>query len=78
MNEDLSVKKKLVDVAKNEFLINGYEKSSLRKISNAANVTTGAIYFFFKNKEELFKSVVDQTATDIKFLISKFTESITI
>lgn len=75
MNEDISVKEKLLEVGRKEFLLNGYEKASLRKISKTANVTTGAIYFFFKNKEEFLKGVVDETATEIKSLISKFTDS---
>lgn len=53
-------KEKLLISAKKEFLEKGYMKSSLRSICNEAGVTTGALYFFFKDKEDLFASLVDQ------------------
>lgn len=58
---DQSVRSKLLESAKNEFLKWGYEKASLRRISAGAGATTGAVYFFFKNKEELFEQVVGDT-----------------
>ena len=43
---------KLLNCAKEEFLAMGFEKASLRRICQKAGVTTGAVYFFFRNKEE--------------------------
>ncbi len=43
----------------------GYFKASLRNICKNAGVTTGALYFFFKDKEDLFDSVVGETYEDI-------------
>lgn len=75
MNEDTNVKTKLIEIGKKEFLNNGYEKTSMRNISKQCNVSTGAIYFFFKNKEDFFKSIVDETANHLKSLIIKHTKS---
>ncbi|MCR4692008.1 MAG: TetR/AcrR family transcriptional regulator [Lachnospiraceae bacterium] len=58
MRDDKQTKKKLTDCAKKEFIEKGYMKASLRNICKNAGVTTGAMYFFFKDKEELFESVV--------------------
>ncbi len=75
MNEESTVKTKLLEVAKAEFLENGYEKASLRKICAKAGVTTGAMYFFFRNKEELFRNVVEQKAQRMLELVKRQTDS---
>lgn len=51
---------KLLNSAKQEFLEKGYKDSSLRNICKNAGVTTGALYFFFKDKEDLFASLVEE------------------
>lgn len=53
MSEE-NTREQLLSAAKAEFLRCGYQKASLRKICATADVTTGALYFFFKNKEQLF------------------------
>lgn len=59
MKSDRETKEKLLESAKSEFLKNGYMKASLRKICADAGVTTGALYFFFEGKEDLFASIVE-------------------
>ena len=39
----------LIRAALREFAARGYDESSVREICAAAGVTTGALYFFFKN-----------------------------
>ena len=75
MSEQTSVKTRLIEAAKAEFLEKGYEKASLRKICSDAGVTTGAMYFFFKNKHELFTSVVAETAEHLLSLVKRQTDS---
>lgn len=48
----------ILSVAKTEFLEKGYRSASLREISKKAGVTTGALYGYFKNKEEMFSALV--------------------
>ena len=55
---DGSTKEKLLEAAKKEFMQNGFLKASLRTICKNAGVTTGALYFFFHDKEDLFDSIV--------------------
>lgn len=52
-------KKNILTSAKKEFLKNGFVASSLRTIAANANVTTGALYRHFKDKDALFCSLVD-------------------
>lgn len=60
MAEDKETRKKLLDSAKQEFLEKGYMKASLRTICKNAGVTTGALYFFFQDKEDLLKQLVEE------------------
>ncbi|MCR4732693.1 MAG: TetR/AcrR family transcriptional regulator [Lachnospiraceae bacterium] len=52
------VSKRLLEVAREEFLQKGYESASLRTIAAKAATSPRAIYTRFANKEALFHSVV--------------------
>ena len=65
---------KLLNCAKEEFLAEGFEKASLRRICQKAGVTTGAVYFFFRNKEELFCQIVSDTANELSVLGNELLE----
>ena len=64
--------------AAKEFADKGYDEASLRSICSEANVTTGALYFFFKNKEDLFRQVTEPAFEEIESLsvalLTKFLE----
>ena len=60
MGTDHETEAKSLASAKSEFLEKGYAKASLRKICANAGMTTGALYFFFKDKEDLFRSIVEK------------------
>lgn len=52
------VKTSIVKAAKHEFLELGFEKTSLRGIAARAGVTKGNLYIYFRNKNDLFCSIV--------------------
>lgn len=60
MKNDKDTKAKLLESARKEFMEKGYMHASLRSICKNAGVTTGALYFFFKEKEDLFASLVEE------------------
>lgn len=70
MGADRETKEKLLVSAKTEFMEKGYAKASLRKICANAGVTTGALYFFFKDKEDLFRSIVEKPLRDLLEMMS--------
>ena len=57
-NRDHSLDDGIVQAAYEEFLSHGFQKASLHKIAEKANVTTGAIYTRYKNKDALFVSLL--------------------
>lgn len=58
-------KERLMASARAEFIEKGYAKASLRKICANAGVTTGALYFFFEDKEDLFRTIVEPPMTEL-------------
>ena len=50
----LETKVRLQQCAVCEFMEKGFLKASLRSICREAGVTTGALYFFFQDKDDLF------------------------
>ena len=51
-------KERILQCAASEFLKKGWAKSSMREVAKLAGVTTGSLYFHFKNKEALFDALV--------------------
>lgn len=70
-------RRSLIEAATREFSEYGYAKASLRRICSNCDLTTGALYFFFDSKEDLFRSVIEPvTSTIVKITERHFaTES---
>lgn len=64
-------KKQLIRCAKAEFTEKGFAGASLRSICKRAGVTTGALYFFFKDKDELFCEVVGALLEHLNVMIKE-------
>lgn len=69
LENEKETKKRLLECALKEFSEKGYMKASLRNICKEAGVTTGALYFFFKDKEDLFACLVGEPLMKLKELI---------
>ncbi len=53
---------KIIEAAQRLIAVNGVEKTSMRNIAEEAGLTTGAIYHYYKSKEELLYDVVDYSS----------------
>ena len=71
MSNDIETKERLLESARAEFAEKGYAKASLRKICAGAGVTTGALYFFFRDKEDLFTAIVGQPFEELKNILEQ-------
>ena len=77
MVNDKETKARLLRCALKEFSENGYMKASLRNICKEAGVTTGALYFFFKDKDALFGTLVEEPLHNlINLLENHFVEEL--
>jgi len=51
---------KIIDAARQVFLVRGVSRTSMEQIAAEAGVTRGAIYWHFANKKELFSAMREQ------------------
>lgn len=58
-NKNHELDKPIIEAAKQEFLKNGFQETSINIIAQKAGVTTGAIYTRYKGKDELFCSLME-------------------
>jgi len=65
LRQDKETRNKLLQSAREEFMEKGYMKASLRNICRNAGVTTGALYFFFEDKADLFEAITKETVDGI-------------
>jgi len=68
---DRSIDPRILESAKREFLAHGFERASLKRICEDAEVTTGALYKRYKGKEELFCAVVQDTVSALYGFVEK-------
>lgn len=64
MNQAESKKQIILDMATRVFSKYGYNKTSLDEIADEARIAKGTIYYYFKNKQELFLSVMATQAEE--------------
>ena len=67
---------RILSVATQEFLKNGFQGASLRGIVKSAGVTTGAFYRYFPTKEALFDALVKPYADHIRALYCRALDDI--
>lgn len=66
---------RLLSVAKTEFAEKGYGETSTNEVVEKAEVTRGALYYHFKDKEDLFRGVVEQVAREVLAAVMDDAES---
>ena len=74
MNDQENTIEKIKQTALDEFFMHGYNKASLRMICSRAGVTTGAMYFYFKNKEALFREIFEPLVVQYEELLVRYME----
>jgi AcrR family transcriptional regulator len=56
----------ILDVAEKLFARNGYHQTSLENIADAAEVSVGTVYFYFKNKEDLLITLIQNVGFQLR------------
>lgn len=60
------IKQRIINAAREEFLDKGFEKASIRVITTKSKTAKSNLYNYFKDKDDLFYSVVKSTVISIK------------
>jgi TetR/AcrR family transcriptional repressor of uid operon len=66
----IEIKEKIVDAALVTFSKYGYDKTRMDDIAEAAKVSKGKLYLYFKNKEELFYAISERNVKELKEQLS--------
>ena len=62
---------RILDAAEDVFNNRGYSSTTLTEIAEAAGVTRGAIYWHFKNKDDLFEAMCSRVREPLKEMVRK-------
>lgn len=66
----------ILTAAESLFSGQGYHDTSMEQIADAAEVSVGAVYFYFKNKEDLLACLIDQSGYCLRTILgAAFLES---
>ncbi|MFA5658106.1 MAG: TetR/AcrR family transcriptional regulator [Oscillospiraceae bacterium] len=65
---------KIIAAAKKEFLEKGFEKASMRDIAANANMSAAGLYRHFKDKEDLFDTLIDPLMNTMEEIFIKQTK----
>ena len=57
-------KKYILETAIKVFSVNGYHGTTVKDVVEAADISVGTFYFYFKNKEDLFDTLYDDVSEE--------------
>lgn len=78
MKNSNDTKQKLIDVTRQMIDKNGVNSVSMRDLGKETNLSRGAVYVYFKNKDDLLATIVTENWEMLKSRLSKLIEAITV
>lgn len=70
-SEAEETRESILDAAELEFLENGVSRTTLERIARRAGVTRGAVYWHFRDKNDLFAAMVERVRLPLQDLIER-------
>lgn len=67
-------KEKIIEVTADLFGEKGFAETTMRDITSALNVSVAAVYYYFKNKDELLYTIIDSIGNKLLRAIEKARE----
>ncbi len=62
-------RQEIINAAIDLFYEYGYQKASLRDLSRKVGLTQAAIYYHFRNKEEILYTIIEKASNDLYFTL---------
>lgn len=75
MTENILTKQALIKAGIKLFALNPYAEVSIDSIVNEANISKGSFYYYFKSKEEFYKSLLDYAFNNLMFFYQQESEN---
>ncbi|MBU0994826.1 MAG: TetR/AcrR family transcriptional regulator [Proteobacteria bacterium] len=57
LQHKLTIKQKVIDLSQKLFLEKGYARTTIKDITEQAGITTGSLYHFFRDKEDILRHI---------------------
>ncbi len=70
-----NIRKNILEVARKQFLENGFKDTSMRKIAKEAGVVLSNIYNYYKNKDEIFCEVLSSVLRAMDMVMDEHNSS---
>jgi AcrR family transcriptional regulator len=70
-NSETGLSEQILETAKNLFIQKGYHGLSMREISDALGVSKASLYYYFKDKEELFLAILTIYLDDMNMALNR-------
>src|SRR3990172_3939791 len=61
----MTTKARIEQVARREFARQGFDATSIRQIAAEARITKPVLYYYFKNKRDLFLSLLEEAVAPL-------------
>ncbi len=68
---ELTLRDKILDASRNVLFSSGYEALSMRKIATITGVSATSIYLYFKNKDHLVHTIIEESVEELSVAIEK-------
>ncbi|MBI3520459.1 MAG: TetR/AcrR family transcriptional regulator [Bacteroidetes bacterium] len=65
--------KKILDAAKAVFEEFGYNGARMQKIADVAGISKASLHYYFRNKDNLFDRIFDETMSEFMLIVSTWT-----
>ncbi|MFK7780483.1 MAG: TetR/AcrR family transcriptional regulator [Candidatus Gracilibacteria bacterium] len=75
MAKDFNIKEKVLEVSIELFYENGYDNTSIQNIIDTVQISKGALYHYFKSKEEILEEIASRYAGQTFNALSELIEN---
>ncbi|WP_018684891.1 TetR/AcrR family transcriptional regulator [Actinokineospora enzanensis] len=69
MPPTVGTRERILDVAVGLFAEVGYDKASIRELANRLGITSAALYYYFRNKQEILTAIANTVYTEVDKLV---------
>ncbi|UOY08290.1 TetR/AcrR family transcriptional regulator [Muricauda sp. SCSIO 64092] len=75
VEETEKTRRLLVECATRRFILEGFSATKLEDIAADAGLTRGAFYWHFKNKQAIFRAIIEENSKEALKLVARYLEN---
>ena len=68
-NQEITLREKILEASRKVLFTSGYDFLSMRKIATASGVSATSIYLYFKNKDHLVHTIIEESVEELSTAI---------